>query len=79
MYVQVVKLSWKMLANRLDDFPVAQEALSVDREMTTLALETAEGGTFETAIICLVHVISLPLSTITWKSLACAGGSLHTV
>jgi hypothetical protein len=46
--VEVEESSWMMLAERLDDFPVVLEALSVHLEMTALVLGTAEGGTFET-------------------------------
>jgi len=46
--VEVEESSWKMLADRVDDFPAVLEALLVHLEMTALVLETAEGGTFET-------------------------------
>jgi len=44
----VEEISWKMLADGVDDFLAVLEALSVHLEMMDLVLCTAEGGTFET-------------------------------
>jgi hypothetical protein len=44
----VEKSSWRMLADRLDDFPAVLESLLVHLEMMALVLGTAVGGSFET-------------------------------
>jgi hypothetical protein len=46
--VEVEELSWKMLANWLDDLLAVMEALSVHIEMAVVVLGTGKGGTFET-------------------------------
>jgi len=46
--VEVEESSWMMLADCVDDFPVVLEALSVHMEMTSLVLETVDGGSFGT-------------------------------
>jgi len=67
------ELSWKMLADSLDDFPAVLEALSVQLEMTALVLETAEGGTFETRHNHLGpgHILAMAAHTLHIVGLRC--------